>query len=259
MIPFDVLIASCSKDFIKLPFVVKSIVENISGFENIYIISPEKINIKSQYPITTFTDKEILPNVNPMMWNFRPNWIFQQFIKLFQNVTKNDYYLTVDSDIIINRPLKFFENDHPVWYMGWEQNESPYYRFQQIMLGYGREYNHTFIADMNFMNKNIIKEMLNRNNYTIDSFIKKSYDVIDISCHPSECDIYGNYVIKYHPDLYILKQLKQDVHGKRLVHTNQNVWSKEEIEKLIKDKKILDVDVHTLHSWCMHFENKWEN
>jgi len=257
MQPFDIFIASCQKDFIKLPFVVKSITENIKGFENIYIVTPEKISIKSKYPIITFTDKEVLPNVNPMLWKFRPNWIYQQFIKLFQNVTKNEYYLTVDSDVIINRPLSFFENNKPVWYMGFEQNEAPYYRFQEIMLGYGRVYNHTFLADMNFMNKRITNEILSKFNYSLDSFITKSYDVVDVSCHPSEADIFGNFVMKYYPSMYILKNLKQDTYGKHINNSNQIVWSKEEIEKIINDKKRLDVDVHSLHSWCMQFENKW--
>jgi len=254
---FDILVPSCPKDYVKLPFVVKSIVENVVGFENIYIITPEKIKVKSQYPIITYTDLEVLPNVNPFRWKFRPNWIYQQFIKLFQNITKNEYFLTVDSDIIFNRKINFFENDKPIWYMGYDQNEAPYYKFQQIMLGYGRVYNHTFIADMNFMNKDIVSEMLAKNSYTKESFIEKSYEIVDVTCHPSECDIYGNYVAKYHPDMYLFKELKQDVHGKRFGDSRQVVWTKEEIERIIEEKKKQDIDVHTMHSWCLHFENRW--
>ena len=42
---FDVLILSTKKDFNKLPYVIDNITHKISGINQIFIISPEKISI----------------------------------------------------------------------------------------------------------------------------------------------------------------------------------------------------------------------
>ena len=164
----DVFIVCAEKDYVKLPYCINALKENVEGIEDIHVCSPSKIELDG---IIWHHEEDIL-KVDKSRIAHRPNWIYQQFLKLFQDVTKNDFYMTIDADTIINRPLKMFEGDNPVWYYGWNQSHTPYYKYNAEMLGYERAVNHTFLADMNFFNKEIIKEMLNRFEYTIASFIE---------------------------------------------------------------------------------------
>jgi hypothetical protein len=246
------------KDYIKIDLCLEYLHKHIKNFDKIYLVTPNLIN-KSQlekYNIEYFNDKDVL-NINPMRWKYRPNWIYQQFIKLFQNITKNDYYFTIDADVIVNKDINMFnDNGKPIWYYGKDQNHAPYFNFQEKMLGFGRIANHTFINDTNFFNKNIIKDMLNRYKFTVQTFIEKSYDIIDNSCYLGEPELYGNYVLKYYPDMYDIIQLKTTNMGKSQKNPFETVYSINEINKFINKNK--EYDIIVVHSWYNGSYNCWE-
>lgn len=249
---FDIFITAAPKDYNKLPYVLSSIHQNIKGFDEIIICSPSEIDLD----IIQIRDQSIL-NIDISKINYRSKWVYQQFLKLFQFETINDYYLTIDADTIINKPLEFFVNVKPIWYKGWDQNHQPYYNFNKQILGYERVVDHTFIADMNFFNRILIDEMLyslfNDNiifnsfgeirEHLINKFIEKSISVINDSCYLSEAELYGNYVFKEESNLYQIRQLKTNCEGKF------GEWTKEEIEERINIMKNTDFDTFSLHSW----------
>lgn len=286
---FDIFIPTVPKDFHKLKFLLQSIRENISGFDKIHIsvpdveqyynfyrmeFSPNKNSVYKRNPnyhggIHVHPEKNIL-DIDISKFKYRPNWLYQMYLKMFQNVTENDLFLTIDSDVIINRPVKLFSesiqhketldgvdiygisNKRLLW-MGWEQNHRPYFEFQEKMLNLPREYPHTFINDTNFMSKSIIKEMLERNSYTQESFIEKSFDVIHgphgTGCFPAEPEIWGQYAMKYHSDKYEPYQMKTIGIGRPVSTIEEVAWSDADIEQQIEEMKTKDVDMFMLHSW----------
>ena len=252
---FDMFLPCAPKDHIKLPYVIQSVVDNIPGHDNIIILTPSEIPFEVQDRIPAmyyvFMDVNALPGINPSGWKYRPNWSFQQHAKLFQRITK-DWYLTLDCDTIINRRLEMFEGGKPVCWHGWEQNTEEYFRFQEEMIGVGRVANFTFIADMNLFYRPIINEMLERNNYTMRSFCEKSQQIISKDCWIGEPELYGNYCYKYHPDLYVYKQLKQaDLEARVQYNKDDVVWTDSEIRKVIRRSGVKDVDTFSFHSWFM--------
>ncbi len=258
---FDIFIPVAPKDYNKVKFLIKSIDENIEGFENIYITTPEGDRILDDPRITYFRDKEIL-DINPLRFNYRPGWLYQMYLKMFQQVTKNDLFLTVDSDLIFNRKVPMFNNEgKPIWWMGWEQNHQPYFRFQEKILNLPRVHNHTFINDMNFMKKSIIDEMLKRNNFTIESFCEASFPIINSSCFPGEPEIYGNYVAKYYPNMYEFREAKTSRDFARsqnhIEDTTAQIWSDEDYFKAIESCKSKDFDMIMLHSWLDNNFYNW--
>lgn len=245
---FDVFLVCGTKDYVKLPYCVKAIRENIEGVDEIHLCTPSRIDIDG----TIWHDEAEVLSIDKSRISHRPNWIYQQMLKLFQNVTTNDYYMTVDADTIINKPLSMFTEDgHPIWYVGWPQNHNQYYVYNKEMFGYDRHVDHTFLADMNFFNKNIINDMLNEFGYTVDSFIEKSYDVIKHNtCYPSEADVYGNYFVKYHPDLYEIKSITTKMDGRQVSDLDDTqAWSEDEIRAKIESMKNVDVNTFSMHSW----------
>lgn len=253
MFKFDVFLACAPKDFNKLPYVTKSIIDNVSGMDNLYLCSPidipSDIQVKIPYAFNNYLDQNILPEINRNELKYRPNWHFQQYLKLFQKVTK-DWYLTWDCDTIACRPIEFFENDKPIYYLGWEQNHAPYFQFQNKMIGLGRVAETTFVADMNFIYRPIVDEMLSKNGYTINSFIKKAQEITNANCYMAECELYGSYVWRYHRDKYTHKKLKQRAFEGRIHRKNDNYkWGEYEIEKLIEECKDKMFDTFSIHSW----------
>lgn len=90
-------------------------------------------------------------------------------------------------DVFFNKPLSYVADDgHPVWYLGKDQYNKPYFRFQERIFGYGRVYPYSFINDMGFFSKTIARVMLSRQGYTVVSFLRKSYDIMSPKCFISE-------------------------------------------------------------------------
>lgn len=251
---YDIFLCCAKKDYNKIKYTIKAIKDNVVGYDGIYLCTPTKIDTDIE-GVIHYTDREIL-DINPLVFKHRPSWIYQQLLKLFQNVTKNDYYATIDTDIIINKKLNYFNDEgKPIWYMGWEQNHRPYFEYQEKMFGFGRVHDHTFVADMNFFNKNIIRELLTRFGYTFESFISKSVEIINSTCYLAEPELYGSYIHKYHPGMYEYRHLKFDLKGKGQTNPDDLVYTEEEIKRTIEESKGKDFDIVTMHSWCEKNDN----
>jgi hypothetical protein len=249
---FDVFLPVAPKDLFRIKLIIKYLLLNVDGINNIHICTPSKIDKLSDFSnIYYHTDKEILPYVIPSNWKFRPNWIFQQFLKLFQNVTETDYFLTLDSDTIIVNKLNFFENDIPIWYYGKDQNEIQYHKFNKLMFNLDKLAEHTYIGDMGFFKKSIIEDFIQFTKLTPSEIINKSYDIINVGCHISEFELYGNFLELKYKNLYKTKQLKSLHNGKFQYDPYKCNWSKDEVINLINEGKNNGCDVVNMHSWCI--------
>lgn len=254
----SIFIPAAPKDRNKLKFLISSIEKNIEEFDEIIISVPDKSKFEGyipqsngKYNIVVYEDKEIL-NIDYSLFKYRGHWIYQQFLKMFQDVTKNDLYLTVDADVIFNKPLPMFQSDgKKILWMGWEQNNRPYFEFQEKVFDLPRLYPHTFINDCNFFSKKIFGEILQSKNYTQDSFILKSIDVIDNNCYPAEPEIFGQYVYKFYQHEYSFRQAKTFSTAKWANDFDDMIWTDAEITEEIERVKQTDYDMFTLHSWYL--------
>ncbi len=262
MKPFDVFLVAAPKDYSKIEFCIGAIVEHIKGYENIFLCTPKPLPqeiVKTlHYPIHYRTDLAVL-QATPRLWKYRPNWVYQQFIKLFQNETINDWYLVVDIDTIINKPLPLWDEKRirPIWYVGWEQNNRPYYAFTNAMMGFGRVYNHTFLADMGFYSKTIVREMLKKFQYTPATFLRKSYKVISEVCYPSEADLYMGYCTKFLVDYYEIRHLHTKLDAREGTNPLVQLWDRDEIQSHIAQHKGGQYDTFSMHSWVNKSHNDW--
>lgn len=237
---------------------LQGLIRNAKGLKHIHICTPKPIpRFETDFPISYHLDKDVISTIDPLRFNFRPNWCFQQFLKLFQEVTTTEYYLTVDIDSVLNRPIDFFEEDNPIWHVGWRQNHLPYSLFNKYMMGIDKLADHTYICDMNFFSKTVINEMMRMYDITKEDFAEKAFELTSLFCHIGEPEIYGNFALKYYPDLYKIKYAKQCHHGKD--HSNDPnavPWEEQEIKDILKDKA--GYDMVQMHSWCAAFEDHWK-
>lgn len=237
---FDIILISGNKDLNKLKYVYNSIITNITDkYDNIYLISPEKYHINDN--VINYTDDEVL-KINRGDIKYRPNWIYQQYLKLFQNISKNDYYLIVDADIIFNRPITIFDKGKPTFFFGANQNHQPYFNYTKQMLGINKKHPLSFINEFMLFDKNVIdKILLNFNNDKFE-FIQKSNDIVTNDCYISEYELYGNFVYNKFKDKYNYKNLNY------YNRVKPDIWSDGDIERLITTMKRTQFDIFTIHT-----------
>lgn len=258
--PFDIFIPVSPKDTYKLKFLLGSIIEHVDGWETIHLCMPsnvywywtevhEWVKIVGVGRLRTYDEQEVVP-FDKSRLSFRSGWVYQQLLKMFQDVTKNDLYVTVDADVIFNRKTEFFSADgRRIIWRGWEQHYGPYFEFQEKVLGLPREFPGTFINDMNFFDKRIIGEMLERNGFTVQSFLDKCCEVITPECVLAEPEIFGQYVHRHHRDKYEYRQAKTKSWGRQIESLDDNPWPDDEINKTIEIMRGEDIDMFMLHSW----------
>lgn len=263
MKPFDIFLTCAYKDYGKLPFVLESIKQNIHGYDECWLCTPAPLTSKQtaelHFPINYITDNEVL-DFQPKRWKHRPNWIAQQFIKLFQDVTKNEWYFVVDCDTFILRPLPLWDGDNPIQYYGWDQSNLPYYEFNKKILGYERVLDHTTLSDTGHYNKKLVKEMLEVTGCrSVKQFIHKTYSLITNQCYPSEPDLYFNWVAKHYPTLYKFKRLKTKMNAREGKNPFAQLWSAGDMCNLLENVGKKDFDTASCHSWVDISHNKWRN
>jgi len=270
---YEVVIPAAEKDYNKVPYLVESIKEFVNPL-------PTRVNVIHQdgnaaslaalfdidYPLRNIVNERKVLNFDPhLAKNFkRAPWIYQQFLKLFQNITETNYYLVVDADLIFNKRVELFDSEEkPFFFLGIDQNHKPYFDYMEYMFGFGREYNHSFISELMTFRKditdtlthyfklyqNIQQRLLKPDRYyTHDELVTELYE---ITCRwannnwiPADYEIYGNFVEKIDHRLYNKRHIKSNLKGK------YSVWTNPEIEAYIKEMKELDQhDVFTLHTW----------
>ena len=234
---------------------LKALTQNLTGFDEIHLCTPRILSSEEYEPIASFPihfhlDKEVL-DIPVNKFKYRPPWVYQQMIKLFQNVTKNNWYYVCDCDVTLTNKLDMFnETGHPIWHYGWPQDTQPYYNFNKAMFGFGNELGHTALCDMGFYGKSYVKKLLEYTEYSsVGHFINESFKVINKDCYPSEADIYMNYMALKHPDIYDVQHLELKAIGREHKNPEQHVWSAEDMKKEIDQAKSEGFKAVACHSW----------
>lgn len=248
---YDIVIVSHEKDFNNIKFIVEFSQKNLK-FDSIHLILSERKEYTDLKLLQTLTNKPVFLHkesdvlkVDKVRIKHRPNWIYQMLLKIFQNVTKNDDFLIIESDCLILKEINFFEGDLTNLYLCRDQNHAPYFNFNNL-LGFGREYNHSFISEFMMYNKKIISDLLIKSNCnTVDDFLEIIYNNVNSNCYPADYELYGNFCFKYHNDKINLKHLNYNFFGRN--STNSPFWTDNEIKRLIANN--LDKDVISFHTW----------
>jgi len=246
---YDILIPVAEKDFVKLRYVWESINENISGFNKIYCISNVKMPQSLKLPfVEHFTDADIIDfDCMRFAGNIKGHegWYIQQYIKLFQNVTSDDY-LEIDADLFFNRKINIIENGKPTFLFGRDQHHLPYFNLMKNLFDLEKVYPYSFINETMYFKRSIIKHLLDSLGVNARGFFEMILEEVnrvgEVSGF-SEYELYGNYVTKYFKDAYNYKYLKTRTGGMG------RILMIEEIQRAVDSYKGTDYDLFTIHSW----------
>ena len=243
---FDVLITVAEKDFNKLPYVLKSVEKNVTNVAGRYVISPTAVPDQYKDPsVHYYLDDEVFDyNLTQIDISHRKGWYRQQFIKLFQQVT-GDNYLVIDADTYINRKIEI-NPTFPVFYLGKDQHHLPYFECMKMLCGLGKVYPHSFISEIMLFKRGVMRFMLREQKKTIGQFIASCVDCINAVKHPSgfsEYEFYGNYTTSRMKGYYQYQFIKAKSHAKK------RQWADKEIQDTLSKYTSSDFDLITMHSW----------
>lgn len=247
--PYDLVLVAHEKDFNNLKIIIKYACQNLS-FDDIHLILSDRKVYKEQDILKQITNKNIniyvetdILKIDKSKIKYRPNWAYQMLLKFFNNVTINNNYLVIEADSFIIKPLEFFEDNKIIFYLGRDQNHKPYYDFNRRVLGIGREYNYSFIAEFMMYDKLLLQDMLLKSKCRdVQDFLELIYEYTSVDCYMADYEFYGNFVYIHHSNRFTTKKSNNYFSGREIVY-----WSEREIEDAIKNNS--DKDVVSCHCW----------
>ena len=238
----DMVIPAAPKDYNKLPYVIDAVREHLD-IEQIHIIVSDFTPMQPRTGVFYHQDEHVLPYDRTLI-KHRPNWIFQMLLKMLQDVTRSDWFLVIDADIIINRRINLWNKDGiPILNLGRNQYCKPYFEFNKQILGYGRVLDWSFLSECTLYNKSLVKEMIP----DMDSFWDKLVRITSKECHLGDAEMYGSFIMHEYPGLYELQHLNVMYRGKH----DKHIWTDKEIRSALQSIRSSHSDAHliSLHSW----------
>lgn len=145
--------------------------------------------------------------------NIYTGWYLQQFLKMGFALTPyaGKEYLIWDSDTIPLRKLDFKEKEKYLFTVKTE-NHIPYFNTMQQLFGFGKLYDRSFIAEHMPINTQIMLELIKRieeskipGTYWFEKIINATSGSDEQAF--SEFETYGNYCMKYHPQIFKTRPL----------------------------------------------------
>lgn len=157
--------------------------------------------------------KELLSNHFHPDTNIYPGWYLQQFLKMGFALTTyaKDEYLIWDSDTIPLRPL-LFKNDRKYLFTEKTENHQPYFDTTKRLLDLGKLHDRSFIAEHMPINVSVMYELISKieqSEVTGTTWFEKIINATSGKDEQafSEFETYGNYCVKYHPDMFETRPL----------------------------------------------------
>jgi len=247
---YEILIPSHPKDQNKLPYVIERAIKYTEAV-HIHVVVPDPGTVAHiASPMVTIHADDDVASFDKSKIKFRSGWVYQQFIKLFQQVTGTDWYLCFCSDLILNKPYPVWRDGAPVMVVGRDPWNimSQYIEFNKKMLGIAHVAPYNFISDGPFYCRTLIEEMLSDNGYTIGSFMDKSAQIIEYGCAPGDAELYASWVYHKYPSKYYVAFLKNWMNGK--YESAGMLWEPKEIKDIMTSAEgNPDVDTISIHSW----------
>ena len=239
---YDVVIPVIKKDFSKLSICVAKIKENLSA-DNIYIVSPSTIENEID-GVTYYLDDDVIPEMAKEQLGGGP-WLYQQFfIKSFQEITHNEWYVAMDADLFVMQEIEVSRGDTPMLFYAIQPEIKihRYRRFIKEILGVDY-YPYTVMNEFALYNKDILSEFIE---YAggMEEFIKSAAEIYHPKCFPAEAQLYLAWLSVAYPSLYLIEEIK---YGWRGMY-NSYVFSEKEILDTL-DNHAEDHDLYTIHSW----------
>ena len=214
---YDIVIPVGPNDYDIINKTIGYTKDNVLDYRNIYIVSSLTFNfpgcISIPESLFPFRLEEIAKKVDCLE---RAGWYLQQLIKLTATTYIKgilDNYLVLDSDVFVLKPIEFFKYGTPFFAYG-DEYHIPYFehmvKLHPSLIKY--EPDKSGICHHMLYNKGYLQELfLLVENYRQKPFIGCFLDEVTVkgphTSGASEYEIYFNFMLKYHPENMLIRQL----------------------------------------------------
>ena len=202
---YDILILAAKKDFINLTYLYNSITAHLYNYNKIYCICPELPQFL--LPGVEYRLERQVLDINVSEIKYRSTWVYQQYLKLLQNITV-DKYLVIDADLVINKDLEIFTNERPNFLLSNKTINKPFFEYSKKLFNIDVCYNYSFVSEIMLFDRELIDKLLRSKFKTNNDFIVNSNNIITTTCFPSEYELYGSYVRSNYRTLYGYKPIE---------------------------------------------------
>lgn len=251
----DAVIPAIPKDFSKLPYVLERlhkhmpvrathiVTTNVDGALESIKDTPADIKVWV-HPERNFF------SFGPDTFSYRAGITFQALVKLFQDVTLTEWYLVMDADFFIQKPLPIVVNDRPQLFYARDADKviAQYQRFNELVFGYPRA-TKSMMNDFALYNKEIGQEICAMFG-GLEGLVQKMKEVMGPGVWLAESDTYYAWLHHNHPDLYDLRHISNVCLGKYEGYVYPSQEIKDRLAEVDKN-----ADSVSIHSWEMAVAN----
>lgn len=163
----------------------------------------------------------------------RAGWYLQQFIKLgYATRCEDDYYVTWDMDTLPLNKIQFFDKDGKGYFFPSKENHTEYMDTLNTLLpGVFHKYSsdYSFVNSFTVFHTQTVKEIIGKvegssceGNYWWE---KCMYAIAPNEINQSgfaEGEIFGNYAMEYHPELFSIRWMKQSRRSAKFISLRPN-------------------------------------
>lgn len=250
MIALEAVIPVHKKDANKLPLVVDRLYQHTRNLVHVHVVTPDPSDIDPINGVTIYADQDVFP-FDTSKFQFRPNWVYQQFIKLFSDLTNTTWFLSCDCDIFLNRALGFFSQaNQPRLFRARDPNQrlNGYRKFNEWAFGDYPDVGFSVMNDIALYNRDAIDAMLYYLHTDRIGFADNAAEVIKRGIIPAEAEVYAAWYSKSMID-YKFRYEFIDITNKwfGVYSDDGHVWESEEIDKILSEHTI--PDTVSIHSW----------
>jgi hypothetical protein len=215
---FDIVILIGPKD---IDFIDKQIVytkKNVIGYRNIYLISCDEglyidgcITIKEC--IFPFSKETVIKYHGE---NRRNGWYFQQLLKLYAGRVIPDIletYLVIDCDTFFLKPTTFIQDNKCLYCYGCEYHKPYFFHMKKLHESLEKvDEEKSGICHHMIFEKKYVDELFRlveskHNDLFYNIFLKCVDNSYILNSGASEYEIYFNYMLKYHNDKILIRNL----------------------------------------------------
>lgn len=209
---YDVVIKAHYKDYHKLDLVVDSLKYLNPEPENIYILTQDGYYPKNTIfdsKIVFIQDDQVVPCIDRSRLIHRPNWNWINLVSIFQEFTKNDLYLDVQSDNFFTQPIDLFDkNGKPRIFQstvnsGNNIGHRPYFEFSEKVFDLEKmSGGYSYIIEFLMYDRKILREFFKKKYSSFENMMEMVYNSVTMQSYPADQEIFGNLVEKHYSDRY---------------------------------------------------------
>lgn len=217
-VEFDIVVPAGMNDYQILTKSIEYAKQNVIGYRNIYIISPDDHKIEG----TIFVDEKKFCVLMSTVETYhgkssRNGWYLQQLLKLYAGhciIGLLPNYLVIDADTCFLKPTRFFDdNNNPYLTVGYEYHPEYFNHMIRLHSSFKRMRVESGICHHCMFNQTYVQELmylvqLQHNKPFYQVFLEGVSSYYHTGAGASEYEIYFHYLIQFHLEDISLRELK---------------------------------------------------